>query len=194
MDGSEVVISLKRGFRNFFGSLRDSDEDGGSIESYAGHLQKVVAEVMDLVQAGLALVYWHWSGDDITLVYKLPESHLHYCEAAQRAHVKLVFDRIKSVYIPGVGKELIRRCRESGYRLTEKDILRMESSIDIRGVTKVVTPQEPGHIVVQFKTGQWAGKGRVGPNSEPEPAEAIGELELGNNDADFVCTYTFACN
>lgn len=194
MESDRVVISLKQKFQKFLTGIRGGEEGGGSVESYSDHLQKVVTEAMDLVRAGLALVCWHWSGDDLTFVYKLPPSYLHYRDKSNRAHVRLVFDRIKSVDTPGIGKELIRRCHECGYHLSRKDILRMESSIDIRAVYAILTPEEPGHIVVQFKTGQYAGKGRTGANNEPEPAEAECELEPGVNDEDFLCTYTFACN
>ncbi|MCX6781696.1 MAG: hypothetical protein NTW66_01040 [Candidatus Magasanikbacteria bacterium] len=196
MNGDRVVVSLKRSFHNFFGIVSDDEGEGsGSVESYSGHLQKVVTEAMDLVQAGLALVCWHWLGDDITFVYKLPPSYLHYRGEGSRAHIKLVFGRVKTIYVPAIGKELIRRCRESDFFLTEKDVLRMESPLDIREVSGVIIPDEPGHIVVRFKTGQWAGlRKKPGVKSDPESDGASTELELGVNDADFVCTYAFACN
>lgn len=177
------VVPLARRPRLFV--IDDDPVDGAGkagVESFEATVQKVVTEAMDLITAGLALIYWHWYGEVLTLAFRLPPAYIEY--RARRSHAKVVFGKIKTIYAPSLGSAFNSR--------------RRDGPIEIREVVEVIVPDEQDLLIVRMRVVQWLGRDKLRkerqPGDDPMTAtECEAELDPGKNDADFVCAFTFAC-
>lgn len=186
----------KTGDLDWVNDSRDTAEDGGVDDgekdmpiSLSDKAQSLSAEAMDLVVAGLSMIFWSWSRDRITFHFLLPDSFLDYRDKHPRrlAHVRAAFGRIRSIMTPAIVQEMShrmeldaahdRRCAEF-------------QPLCLKKVVKVEVLEQSGQIRVEYITE--VGLHDLGFN-DTERISVVRQSRV--NAAAFAdCQYTFACN
>ena len=170
--------------------------EGGSVDdggkdmsiSLSDKAQRLGAEAVDLVVAGLSLVFWSWSRDRITLHFALPVNFLDYRDKRPRrlAHVRAVFGRIRSIMTPAIFQEMARRM---GLDAHDRCCAAFQP-LCLKKVAKVEVLEQSGQIRVEFITE--VSLGDLGLAASERISVVRQSRENAAAFAD--CQYTFACN
>jgi hypothetical protein len=169
----------------------DGSVDGGENDvsiSLSDKAQSLSAEAMELVAAGLSMIFWYWAKNQITFHFALPDKFLDYRDKRPRrlAHVRAVFGRFRSIMTPAIFDEMTSHLASN----TLDDRCAAFQPLCLKKVAKVEVLEQSGQIRVVFITE--VSLGDLGLAAS-ERISIVRQSRV--NAAAFAdCHYTFACN